>query len=482
MGALWRYVRCTLSTLPMTSRPVPVPSTEAAPSAPAFRYQVLGRLRSHGPAARFDALSLGRDGFARRVVLERPPVGAPLDAPTVAAFSANSRLASQLRHTNIIGVIDYDVDALGDGAPFRVLDLVDGPELLDLAQRARRQGLPMPASVAAHVVLEVAHALAYAVSARDADGRPLGARHPGLSDGTVFLSWSGDVRVCGFVPLGAVREASVGPDAGAPVLGAASGSVSLREEVDPGLEVYALGVLLESLLTAPEEALAFDGDATQRVRGVRPVPEALQEVVATATAPAWSDRYPDVRSFVRALWHARMSLRDGDDGRSELCDWLGSLIGAGSPPASLRDVSLRAEALGEGSFDDTEVSIDDIALDDLVVDEAPADFLSTQVVRFRVAEPDRVQVQEEGEATTPLGVPAVAPSAEVVAAQLERVRLRLAGAYRVVERHRVSALANEYFRLQEALPLAQGAELTILLVRARALEEAVDALVSAPPT
>lgn len=457
----------------MSSRPVPVPSTEGTPSAPAFRYQVLGRLRSHGAAARFDALSLGRDGFARRVVLERPPVGVPLDAAALAAFTSSSRVASQLRHTNIIGVIDYDVDVLGDGAPFRVLDLVDGPELLDLAQRARRQGLPMPTTVAAHVVVEVAHALAYAVTARDAEGRPLGARHRGLSDGTVYLSWSGDVRVCGFVTLGA------GPEAGAVTDGGAVEAPS--EALEPGLEVYALGMLLESLLTAPEEALAFDGDATLRVRGVRPVPEALQEVVATATAPARSDRYPDVRSFVRALWHARVSLRDGDDGRSELCDWLGSLIGAGAPPASLRDVSLRPELIGEGSLDDTEVLIDDIALDDLVVDEAPADFKSTQIMRFRVAEADRVQLHEEGEATTPLGVPAVAPSAEVVGAQLERVRLRLAGAYRVVERHRVSALANEYFRLQEALPLAQGAELTILLVRARALEAAVDGLVNAPP-
>lgn len=458
----------------MSSRPVPAPTTEVTPNAPAFRYQVLGRLRSHGAAARFDALSLGRDGFARRVVLERPPVGVPLDAAALAAFSAASRLASQLRHTNIIGVIDYDVDVLGDGAPFRVLDLVDGPELLDLAQRARRQGLPMPASVAAHVVLEVAHALAYALAARDAQGQPLGARHRGLSDGTVYLSWSGDVRVCGFVPPGAPSETGAVAEVMAERAGVGP------EALDPGLEVHALGLLLESLLTAPEEALAFDGDATLRVRGVRPVPEVLQEVVATATAPARSDRYPDVRSFVRALWHARVSLRDGDDGRSELCDWLGSLIGAGSPPAPLRDVSLRPE-LGESSLDDTEVLIDDIALDDLVVDEAPADFKSTQIMRFRVAESDRVQLHEEGEATTPLGVPAVAPSADVVGAQLERVRLRLAGAYRVVERHRVSALANEYFRLQEALPLAQGAELTILLVRARALEEAVDGLVSAPP-
>src|SRR5262249_30748022 len=74
--------------------------------------------------------------------LLRPEIASNPDA--LARFEREARVTSALRHPNIVQVVDFS--ALPSGAPFMVMEFLDG---LELAQLVKRTGpLPLPRVVA----------------------------------------------------------------------------------------------------------------------------------------------------------------------------------------------------------------------------------------------------------------------------------------------------------------------------------------------
>jgi serine/threonine protein kinase len=90
------------------------------------RYEILGRLGQGGMGEVYRARRrLLGDEVAVKVVLARGGESAELRE----RFLTEGRICAQLRHPNIVSILDFDFDA--EGRPFLVMELLSGPSLRD---------------------------------------------------------------------------------------------------------------------------------------------------------------------------------------------------------------------------------------------------------------------------------------------------------------------------------------------------------------
>ena len=76
-------------------------------------YRLIRRLGVGGMAETFEAARIGAGGFEQRVCLKRVLPAFGEDQDFLDRFRREARLAAQLRHTHIVGVIDAgDVDGV----------------------------------------------------------------------------------------------------------------------------------------------------------------------------------------------------------------------------------------------------------------------------------------------------------------------------------------------------------------------------------
>src|SRR4051812_37266697 len=138
----------------------------------------------------------GAGAFRRRVVLK---VLAPerRGDPRIAAMLADeARVVGALHHPGIVAAIGYlETEEHG---PVFVLEFVDGASLRTVLKGARRQNAMLPEALAAHVGVQVAHALHAAHTAIGADGESLGVVHRDVAPDNVLLSRSGAVYLGDF--------------------------------------------------------------------------------------------------------------------------------------------------------------------------------------------------------------------------------------------------------------------------------------------
>ncbi|MDQ3492700.1 MAG: protein kinase, partial [Chloroflexota bacterium] len=180
----------------------------------------------------------------------------------VQRFEAEARRAASVSHPNVVLV--YDVGT--DGAPYMVMELVEGG---DLARLLADEGRMSPER-AARMAADSAAALG---AAHDA-----GLVHRDVKPGNILLGADGRAMVADFGIARATGEDSMTKT------GATLGSVEYfspeqarGERVGPASDIYALGCVLYELLTGQRP---FRGDsafavATARLRQATPDPRAV---------------------------------------------------------------------------------------------------------------------------------------------------------------------------------------------------------------
>ena len=156
------------------------------------RYEILAPLAEGGMGAVFRArrMHLG-DEVALKIV--RADIGDDLAARE--RFLRESRACAQLRHPNIVSILDYNVDA--EGRPFMVMELLNGGSL--------RQELSQRGTLPLHEVQAIAGALSGALQL----AHDRGILHRDLKPANVVAhDFGGGMRAYKIVDFGLVRELS----------------------------------------------------------------------------------------------------------------------------------------------------------------------------------------------------------------------------------------------------------------------------------
>lgn len=276
-----------------------------------IRYQALGPLLAGEGSRAFLGLEISDHGAARPVVLVWVPDEANHDPDLLAQLHRETKHAASLEHPNIIRV--YGLARLNESAA-RVVEFADGESLRRVLEVARR----LPLALSAKVVADAAMGVHYAHEAGNDDGSPL--IHGDLRPETLLVSFAGACKVSGYGALGfAPRELGGKRVVGRRQHCAPEQVLGGREAFTRQTDVYLLGLMFYECLTG---AIPFSSepDFDQAVL-TRPfpaialpeVPQAIEAVVAKATAKRAQERYPTALAFRQAIEEAMGALPSNED-------------------------------------------------------------------------------------------------------------------------------------------------------------------------
>jgi serine/threonine protein kinase len=220
-------------------------------------------------------------------------------------FLRESRACAQLRHPNIVSILDFDLDA--DGRPFLVMELLNGPSL---REELRMHGR-FPLSVVQSLVGPLAAALKLA--------HDRGVVHRDLKPANILSHRfeTGDVvwKIVDF-GLANVRGAPeetqlTGEHEFLGTVAYASPEQLQGEEVDHRSDIYSFGCIVFEMLTGRPPFPGGDllSLVTRRLTGPAPrpatlvadLPDWLDEAVARALTTRRENRWPDISAFAAGL-------------------------------------------------------------------------------------------------------------------------------------------------------------------------------------
>ncbi|MCB9675248.1 MAG: serine/threonine protein kinase [Alphaproteobacteria bacterium] len=213
------------------------------------RYRFVRRLAKGGMAEVFVADAAGAAGVTRRVAVKRILPKHATEKVFSDMFVHEARVASTLQHPNIVQT--YDVIEHG-GTHYIVMELLEGANLLHVHRLARGLDPGLDVRCALYIVDRVLAGLHYAHERRTHDGTPLHIVHRDVSPHNIFLSVDGGVKLLDF----GVSKAEALLEERGTESGVVKGKVTYMPpeqcqglEIDRRADIWAVGVLLYSLLT-----------------------------------------------------------------------------------------------------------------------------------------------------------------------------------------------------------------------------------------
>jgi serine/threonine-protein kinase len=232
------------------------------------------------------------------------------DADMVAMFLDEARVATRLRHPNLVGVLDMDM--LGEELVI-VMDYVEGASLGAMQSALRQRGEKLPVGASLRIVSDALAGLHEVHGLRDEQGQPLGLVHRDVSPHNLLVGTDGVTRVTDFgVALAVGRLASTRPD------GTVKGKLQYlspeqvgRKALDSRVDVFAAGIVLWECLTGERlfEALTEAETVTRVLRDPISPPSMtrpelsmeLDEVCLRALERDPGRRFPTADDFAAAL-------------------------------------------------------------------------------------------------------------------------------------------------------------------------------------
>ena len=290
------------------------------------RYRLGKRLGTGGMAEVHLAWQLGPGGFERKVAIKRPLPHLMDDPQCVAMFLDEARIAAQLSHRNICGILEIDRQ---EESYFIAMEFIDGPSVRGAIRIAAEQKRPPPVPVAAAIGACVLDALACAHGAVDDSGASLGLVHRDVTPGNVLLSRAGEVKLVDFgvaraaERLSATRTGSIkGTEA------YMSPEQAAGDELDARADLYAAAATLYELFTTSRTFAARRGkEAVPPATRLRSdLPAGLDAFFARATAANAEDRPASATAMKEELLAAVAPYARGDE--AAVAAWLRELSGA----------------------------------------------------------------------------------------------------------------------------------------------------------
>ncbi len=281
-----------------------------APPLPAnSRYELLLRLAAGGTATVYLGRRRGGAGFSRLVAVKRAHHHLIEDPSFHGALLREARIASQLRHPNVVPIVD--VEEVG-GELLLIMDYVEGASLAALAAPGGGDALGR-ARAALRVMVDACAGLDAAHRALDERGRPLGLVHRDVSPQNILVGVDGVGRLIdfGIAKVSSLRSGHTG-------LSLLKGKVPymapeyLRgEPLDARSDVFGAGVVLWEALTGRRLfRAANEFDTLKRILELEApppssflpaLPAALDRALGRALAKSPAARYESARAFGEAL-------------------------------------------------------------------------------------------------------------------------------------------------------------------------------------
>ncbi|MCS6858384.1 MAG: protein kinase, partial [Sandaracinaceae bacterium] len=271
------------------------------------RYRILQRLGSGGMAEVFLAKYTGAQSIEKLVVIKRILPSFARNPRFVSMFVDEAKLATRLNHPNIVQV--YAFEQVQDEF-LLAMEYVDGLDLGQLVQLARREGRRIPYEVASLIVFEVCKGLEYAHNRKDESGVPMEIVHRDVSPQNILISYDGNVKIADF---GIARAKMISEETGVikGKFGYMSPEQAKGQRVDRRSDIYSLGVVFAELLMNRPMYPGMQGiailDEVREGRITLPrtvdpeIPEALEAVVVKATRLHPEDRFESCRAFGAAI-------------------------------------------------------------------------------------------------------------------------------------------------------------------------------------
>ncbi len=306
---------------------------------PAARYSIRKKLGEGGMAEVLEAVAQGDEGFTRRVAIKRLLPSHAADASFARMFLDEARIVSRLHHGGIVAVLDYGVV---DGAPFQILEFVDGQDARTLVHRGRDRDAAMPLEVALYLVTEIARALHYA--------HEEGVVHRDVKPANILVSHAGDVKLADFgIAFASERteRTQAGVAKGTP--GYMAPEQVFGGGIDARADIFALGCVLHALVTG-DSPLSRAGNL-EHIMQKEPIelasglPEDIEAIIRHATFATPSQRYATARAMAEDTG-AALASRLKTDAKGALLAWL-ERVRETAKPASAFDALLMPEALLE---------------------------------------------------------------------------------------------------------------------------------------
>ncbi|HTV20678.1 MAG TPA: serine/threonine-protein kinase, partial [Polyangiaceae bacterium] len=193
----------------------------------------------------YRASHFDRDGS--HFALKRLQTKWSFDPQLRAMFASEARLATTLRHPNLVRVYDTGEHM---GLPYMVMEYVKGASCAKLLREVARDGGGFERGAALMICAEVLRGLSYVHSARDASGNPLGIVHRDVSPGNILISEKGEIKLTDF---GIARSTEIDHHTDPGQVKGKFGymspeQVSGDEELDARSDLFSLGVVLAEML------------------------------------------------------------------------------------------------------------------------------------------------------------------------------------------------------------------------------------------
>jgi serine/threonine protein kinase len=183
----------------------------------------------------------------RLVVLKRMHRQLAADREYVKMFVDEARIATTLRHPNVVEVYESGED---DGQYFIAMEYLHGHDLRHVLSEMARQHVPMRLANALAITRAVCRGLDYTHERTDASGELLGIVHRDVSPHNVLLTYSGRVKLVDF----GIAKTSI--QISRTRTGILKGKVAymspeqaLGEALDRRSDVFCIGILLWEMTT-----------------------------------------------------------------------------------------------------------------------------------------------------------------------------------------------------------------------------------------
>ena len=243
----------------------------------------------------------------RVVALKRLLPEVARDPEYVELFRREAAISRRLNHPAVVEVLDAGV---ADGAPYLVMEYVDGKNLREVLAQCTRRSILLPLDFGAYLGHVLAQALDHAHAGVDRQGLPLGIVHCDVSPSNVFISRLGEVKLGDFGVALTPGAAKIGAGALGKIHYLAPEQIR-GEPLTPRADLFALGSVLFEVLAGQK---AFPGATVDEVgqkilRGearppsqVRPaVPPALDALTLRCLAPRPEERWESAAALAAAI-------------------------------------------------------------------------------------------------------------------------------------------------------------------------------------